>query len=400
MIWSNTAVPHARNRHILPLLLKKLKFAPVLAIQGVRQSGKSFLVRHLLPRTVTTAQYVLLDTLAERNFAQTNPSAFLAHYNDAFPLMIDEAQKAPVLFDEIKALVDENRRPGKFLLLGSTEFSKLTQVRESLTGRMSRIRLYPLTIAETLGLVSAPILPDHFSHKKCRITRAQMIKHLQCGGMPALFSVRNSEERQSLIQDWFDLTTKRDVHQFQGIKVDEDLCFRILENLSRLDEPSAGSLARALRQDVRRIKTQLLVLKTLFVVQELSPHPLGGGKPLYFHCDVGLASHLGANFERQLYTWVLQEFLSQFSYADWYQQRLYYYRAPRGGLIHFLIESGQKIIAVKIMDKEGFDKREIEILKAIRQRYPQKSIHAIALGAARHSIPEDNIEIFPWEILG
>jgi len=67
-------------------------------------------------------------------------------------LVIDEAQKVPKIFDAVKYTVDQDRRPGRFVLTCSTEFSRETMIQESLTGRLSRLRLFPLTISETLEL--------------------------------------------------------------------------------------------------------------------------------------------------------------------------------------------------------------------------------------------------------
>src|SRR3989338_7269409 len=145
-------MPHSRSRLAITILLKRLKFTPVVAIQGARQTGKSFLVREILAKQITSSGYVSLDDKSKQALAQESPQTFLASMSDFKPAIIDEAQKSPALFDAIKLLVDKNRRTGSFLLLGSTEFSLLQNIRESLTGRMGRIRLYPMTFWEIQGL--------------------------------------------------------------------------------------------------------------------------------------------------------------------------------------------------------------------------------------------------------
>jgi predicted AAA+ superfamily ATPase len=149
-------MPHHQKRHILPLLLKKLSF---------------------------------------------NPALFLSQYEEASPLAIDEAQKSPRIFDTIKQLVDQKKIPGRFLLLGSTEFSKQTLIRESLTGRMARVRIFPMNIAETLELLACTSKSPILVNDKPRISRVQFVKYLDRGGMPGIFSVRDSGERQSLLYD-------------------------------------------------------------------------------------------------------------------------------------------------------------------------------------------------------
>ena len=180
----------------LPKIHKKLKFFPVVAIQGARQPGKSFLARHLLKEILPESKYLTFDQQTWKAEAQRAPHTFLTDHSGSGLLIIDEAQKVPAIFDAVKFEVDQNRIPGKFLLLGSTEFSKLAQIRESLTGRMGRVRLFPLILAETLS-------PESLSRS---IERKQVLQYLHLGGMPGFFSVRDLEERSALIQDWIDLT--------------------------------------------------------------------------------------------------------------------------------------------------------------------------------------------------
>lgn len=392
-------MPHSRARHLVPLLVKKLRFSPVVAIQGARQTGKSFLAREILPAMSPGYTYVTFDEYGQRDFASRNPDTYLAQKEGEGEgtLAIDEAQKVPDLFDAIKLNVDKERRPGRYLLLGSTEFSKLTRIRESLTGRMSRVRLYPLNAAESLGL-GATKLSGSLIKEKPRLTRSQMMAYLDRGGFPGIFAVRDSGERRALLQDWLDLTVERDVLQMPGVKVDTNLCLEILRAVATLDEPDAAHIARHLKKDARRVKTHINVLKTLFVLHELMPHRLGTGKPMYFLLDVALAGLLGADFRRRIVTWALHEQLSQRAYADDRMSRLTYYRNTKGSFIHLVIENADGVIPVKILDSEKTDEREFLILKAFREKNPGKTF-PILLGAARHSFKKEKIEIYPWESL-
>lgn len=183
----------------------------------------------------------------------------------------------------------------------SAEFSKQTLIRESLTGRMSKIRIFPMNLAETLEVPPSTSRSPILVNEKPRMTRDQFVKYLDRGGMPGIFSVRDSSERRSLLYDWIELTAKRDAPLFPKLKIDADLCMRIFEQIAKLDEPDSGGIARALKRDLRRVKTHLDVLTTLFAVHTLDPHPSGTGKRLYFLCDVAFAKVLGANLERQMH---------------------------------------------------------------------------------------------------
>ena len=200
--------------------------------------------------------------------------------------------------------------------------------------------------------------------------------------------------------DWIELTAKRDAPLFPKIKVDSDLCMRILEKIAVLEEPDAGNIARSLKRDLRRVKTHLEVLVTLFALHPLDPHPTGTGKRLYFLCDVAFAKILGANLERQMHTWLIQEQLSQRSYRDDRTSRLFYYRTPKGRIVHLLIEDGKKLALLKILSEERFNEKDLEILKAFRKKHSALKPMLYALGAQRVSLSNDKVEIYPWEAIG
>jgi hypothetical protein len=193
---------------------------------------------------------------------------FLLEHSDHRPLVLDEAQKVPEIFDAIKFEVDQNQTPGRFLLLGSTEFSRLSQI----------IRLYSMTLAETLGLDRGP-----------PATRKDVLHYLKNGGMPGIFAVRDTEEQDGLLQDWIDLTCLRDIQQFKTLKLDGKLAFELLKLSATLEEPTRAQMARATRMDPRRAETHLLALCGLFVPQRLNPHPSGTGKP------IGIRKRAGAD---------------------------------------------------------------------------------------------------------
>lgn len=390
---------HLRFRHILPPLLTRLRFSPVVAIQGARQTGKSILAREILCKRLKSASYFTLDEKKIRDFVSSNPETFLEQNSESVPLVIDEAQKAPDLFDAVKAAVDKKRIPGRYVLLGSTEFSKLTRVRESLTGRMSRIRLFPMNLAETLDLPANPSRNAGLVNERSRVTRKQLLRFLEQGGFPGFFAVRSEMERNSLMQDWIELTTLRDAASFHGIKIDPELCLEALQQTAQLEMPSEGEIARVLKTDPRRIKTLMSILCALFVVHKLPPYPLGFGRPLYYLCDSGIARQLGASFERQLCTWVLLEQLSQRSYRDERESTLYHYQTRRGGKVHFVIDSPKETTAIKIFSEESIDLRSLESLLSIQNKVRNKRITTIALGAMKQVYKDKKIIIYPWESL-
>jgi len=392
---------HPRQRFLISALLKRLTFTPVMAIQGARQTGKSFLVRDLLPSKLPGLIYRTFDDDQTRQSAARLPNEFLDRYSEAKPLVIDEAQKVPNIFDAVKLKVDRKREAGKFLLLGSTEFSHLSKIRESLTGRMGRLRLFPFTVSESLHLPLAAWNSNLWipMRDRPRVEREDFIRYLDRGGLPGIFHIRSEFERTQLTKDWIDLLTERDIHQFPKIKLDSNLCRQILKLLASLDEPEAGVIAKILKKDLRRIKIHLHALKELFVVNEILPHRLGSGKPLYFLLDPAVAKFLGASFERQLQVWLLNEVLAYQSYHLHASEPLQFYRTSRGTRIDLVIDSSKFCVAIKIFDGNRITKKDIGILKAFRDKVGKKNVHTIGLAPGEFSFKSEKVPVLPWEVL-
>jgi predicted AAA+ superfamily ATPase len=396
-------MPHRRPRHALDLVLAKSRFAPVVTIQGPRQSGKSVLVREMIATRLPEMVYLTLDNRQAREAATARPDSFLLENIQAAPLAIDEAQKAPDLFDAIKLQVDTDRRPGRYLLLGSTEFSREVLVKESLTGRLSRARLWPLNIAEAKELKPRP--GETISPVKGRgVTRADLMRHLDHGGFPGIFAVRSGAERRALLADWINTTVYRDLLMFPRYRPDPALALDILRLIAELDSPDVGTLARTLRKDRRKIQTHVDLLTTLFVLHPLPSHPAGIGETRYFLCDAGLANYFEASLERRLHTQLIVERLSQVFYRTGEMPRLSYYRSAKSKAVHLVEQSGRHVVAVQIFTEDRVLPRETRRLegcqRALLAHGPRLDSCAM-IGLAPVIAPTSlgSIALIPWEAI-
>lgn len=379
-------MPHSRPRLAIAQLQKRLQFTPVVAIQGARQTGKSYLARELLAKYLVRSSYVTLDDRSKQVLAQESPQTFLASLSGAKPAIVDEAQKAPAIFDAIKLMVDEDRRPGRFLLLGSTEFSLLQSIRESLTGRMGKIRLFPMTFWETRGLPA----------KRNRPTRAETLKYLESGGMPGIAFVRDTQVRTEFFQDWIDLTCQRDIHQFKRLKLDSDLAYSLLKYASTQEEPTAAAFGRLTRANHKKVATHLKALCELFVLMRLEPHPSGTGKAIYLPLDSGVAAHLGAPIIKRLQIALMNERMAKNSYYGGKRNSFYYYRSSGKKMVHLVEEElGGKTKAFQLFDREAVKKTDLELLKAFLQK--NHGAEAYLLAPVTDCWKATGIKIEPWE---
>ena len=121
---------------------------PVTVLTGARQVGKSTLLRHDFP----DFKYRTLDDFAVREQARLDPQSL---WIGTDRLIIDEAQKAPEIFDAIKLAVDESGSSKKFILSGSANMLLMKTVTESLAGRALYVELFPMTFGELNGVTEA-----------------------------------------------------------------------------------------------------------------------------------------------------------------------------------------------------------------------------------------------------
>ncbi len=172
-----------------------LSDTPVVLIVGPRRAGKTTLVRKMGEAGRT---YITLDDQTTLDAARSDPVGFIRGLDQA---IIDEIQRAPDLLLAIKKTVDEDYRPGRFLLTGSANVLTLPRVADSLAGRMETIQMLPLARAEVTGQMPR-FLERLFDGKLQGVQGAivgdDLVKLVLIGGFPEAIS-RDSERRR---QDW------------------------------------------------------------------------------------------------------------------------------------------------------------------------------------------------------
>lgn len=127
---------------------------PILAVTGPRQSGKTTLLKKSFP----DYRYITLEDPEIRQFAETDPRAFLDLYDQY--VIFDEVQRAPLLFSYMQGRVDESGLMGQYILSGSQNFLLLKSITQSLAGRVALFKLLPFDFSE---LQAHDLLPDHFA---------------------------------------------------------------------------------------------------------------------------------------------------------------------------------------------------------------------------------------------
>lgn len=242
----------------------------VVLVVGPRQAGKTTLVRRFVTRD---RPYLTLDDEATLERARTDPVEFIRSLNAA---VIDEIQRAPELMLAIKQSVDNDERPGRFLLTGSANVTALPTVGDLLAGRIEIVTLLPLAQAEIAG--SPGRLIDRLFFGEGPILEATpvvgdvLVEIVLKGGYPEALRRGSGTRRVAWHEDYLSLVLDRDVRDIANLdQLDK------LPRLMRMLAEQVGQLvnhhaiATALGLSIPTVQKYVLVLERLFLVRSLSP---------------------------------------------------------------------------------------------------------------------------------
>ncbi len=312
-----------------------MKLWPCLGIFGLRQVGKTTLLKKSLPEI----PLISLDSEVHLSAAQKSAKTFLARH--PCPLVIDEVQKAPGLFDEIKLQVDHKRVPGQFILTGSSSFQSKDQSRESLTGRLGVLYLYPLTLAEAHQESFSSAHAQTLHSLSSRFSIQQFTQSLELGGLPVPMFLRSADERKSYWESWAETTVYRDLQRVYGSNYDPEIAFQILYKIGKILTDGELVTIRHFSMDKRKVKKYLEAMERIFVLKRLLCHEAGQGEDAYFFGDTGLASYFmketlseGA-FLSLVRHKILFEILAGLEYSG-NRQQLAYFKSKAGTPVEFV----------------------------------------------------------------
>ncbi len=203
-------------RLIEPHIAEALLDTPVVLLAGPRQAGKTTLVRQIAQQQ--GLRYLTLDDELVLLSAREDPVGMIRSLDRA---VIDEVQRAPQLLLAIKKSVDEDRRPGRFLLTGSANLMSLPTVADSLAGRMETLSLLPLSQSE-IGSRSANWIDSAFAGRILKADQpalgSDLIDRVMRGGYPEAITRTTTKRRVAWARQYIDALIQRDVRDVAGIE--------------------------------------------------------------------------------------------------------------------------------------------------------------------------------------
>ena len=208
------AIAPLYSRRIETRVAEALTDTPVVLIAGPRQAGKTTLVRQMAGPEL---RYLTLDDELTLLAAKEDPVGMIRSLDRA---IIDEIQRAPSLLLAIKKTVDEDRRPGRFLLTGSANLMALPTVADSLAGRMETLTLLPLSQSEMHG-TTLNWLDSAFAGRLPKVSvplvGEALVEAVLRGGYPEAVSRGTSRRRTAWARQYIDAIIQRDVRDVASI---------------------------------------------------------------------------------------------------------------------------------------------------------------------------------------
>lgn len=273
------------NREISKEIEVLKNFYPIITVTGPRQSGKTTLCKMMFPDYA----YYNLEDAEIKEWIIADPKGFIK--DNSGGIIIDEAHRYPELFSLIQVTVDKVKDK-KFIITGSSNFSLLQHVTQSLAGRTALFTLLPLSLSE---------LGD-------RIKRISTDTLILSGGYPRIWAT-TSHPHYAFYKNYYSTYVERDVRQIVNIKN-----ISVFQKFIRLcagrigTECNASNLSNEVGASVSTIINWFSILAASYIAYQLPPYFANIGKrlvktpKLYFY-DVGLACYLlGIESEAQLNT--------------------------------------------------------------------------------------------------
>lgn len=239
-------------RHIEKQIQKTLRIFPAVAILGPRQVGKTTLAKQLGKAFSKKVIYLDLEN-PDDAFLLQSPVAFFRD-NKTCCIIIDEIQRLPSLFPVLRSMIDEHRKPGRFIITGSASPELLLKSAETLAGRIFYHELTPFYIEEI-----------HENYKQEKL--------LLRGGFPQPFLAKSADAAMYWQQSFLTTYIERDLPQL-GLSVSPVLMRRLMQMLAHLHGQiiNYSQLANALGVSSPTVSRAVDFLENAFLVRRLPPY--------------------------------------------------------------------------------------------------------------------------------
>lgn len=390
-------------RHLRPLIVEALADTRIVFVAGARQVGKTTLTQEIA-RGEHPMTALSLDETATREAASRDPAGFVAGLPG--PALIDEIQHVPDLLLEVKAAVDKDTTPGRFLLTGSANVLTSKKIADALTGRVDTLNLWPLAQSE-INRRKSNLVDSLFAGAPPQIDdavvgRAGFTSIVARGGYPEALR-RSGARRDRWFENYVNTTLDRDLRDISdAIKTEE------MPRLLRLLAAQAANLLSYRRAAARlhltadTVKSYVGLLEQMFLVRRLQAWRPGLGArevttPKVYLVDSGLLAHLlGCDEVRiakddQVTGKILENFVAMevLKHISWsrHRIRLYHYQRDREDIDLILERADGQIVAIEVKATATIRAQDYKWLEKLRDNRSSKFTAGAVMHPRAQTIP-------------
>lgn len=395
---------HHVERRVTTAVVDALTWSPVVAITGPRTAGKSTLARELTARH--GGSFVDLDDPAVRGLAAADPTSFVRDRPE--PVVVDEFQRVPELLGAIKAELNRDRRPGRYVLAGSARHEAVPELADFLTGRVELISLWPFAIAE-LEPGAAPLVDRLFAGEPpargSAIARAELVDLVLRGGYPIAVGLPPRARGR-----WFTTLATLIVERItDDVRAVRDIAalrrFLRLTAVTTAQTRNAAEIGREIGIGRDQANTYLRLLELVYLTVELPAWSTNTGarvvkRPKLHLADSGLAAHLqsltaarlaatdptGATaFGALLETFVVTEVVKQLGWSE-VDAVAHHYRTHDGIEVDLVLEAPDgRVVAIEVKAAPGITSGATRGLVHLRDRLGDRFVAGLVLNSGQET---------------
>ncbi len=385
------------------IINKALKTRRVIILSGARQTGKTTISKSLISKDVI---YRTLDNLNYKESAENDPRGFIEH--DAKMMIIDEIQHAPELILAIKEVVDKDNRFGQYLLTGSSNIQSMPSVRESLAGRVRKIRLRALSQGEIENSQPSFLkkaFKQKFTNKKYSCSQQDIVNRAFKGGYPEAIKLSSQKQTKQWHKDYISSLLDRDLKDILNLKR-QDSMKKLVSILSAWSSKfmDISAISSGLSIQRQTIENYMNALEMLYLFERVpawskTDYAGVGKRSKLFITDSGLmTSILNWNNEKIRFesdrlgklveTFIFQELASHID-ANELDYELYHYRDSKKREIDFLVERDDgALLGIEVKSGSVCNKDSFKHLKFFKENIAKdRNFIGIVLYAGEDLLP-------------
>lgn len=368
-----------------------LEFFPVVIILGSRQCGKTTLAKKLRPDW----RYYDLERGRDFNLISEDTDFFFKENPDS--VIIDEAQRFPKLFQELRSVIDAHRgQKNRFILTGSSSLELIKNVSETLAGRVALVELGTFKLNEVFES-DLPEFYQIFKHKltretigvlkniKSSATHNQVMEIFLRGGYPEPVLANNSRFFQAWMENYYDTYVQRDIRSLFP-RLDLPKYQRFVSMLSSLNGTiiNRSQVARSLDVSEKSIRDYLQIAVGSYIWRSIRSYEKSISKSIVkmakgHYRDSGLSNFIqgirnreqlirsptvGSGFE----AFITEEIIKGIQVLNIPKVSYYYFRTRNGAEIDLILEGDFGVLPIEIKLGATIKKSQLNTLKAFIER--------------------------------